>query len=599
MIRTTPPSGGAAPFEGEAPFVLLDDARGAGAVPARLYRAPVDVLRAYDPADVPRVLDRLRAASAAGLHAAGFLAYEAGAAFEPHVVAPVDPALPLAWFGLFEGVERIDAEDVPNRLPDGGGGWCGPPVPAVEYDAYDDAIERVLAAIRAGDIYQANVTFQAQVAVAGHPLALYAALRARARAGYGGVVWTGTHWLLSASPELFFSLREGRIVARPMKGTARRRTRADADAMARAELASDPKQRAENLMIVDLIRNDLSRVAVPGSVRVPALFRVETYPTVHQMVSDVTATAAPGVHPCDVLAATFPCGSITGAPKIRAQQIIAGVEAGPRGVYTGSIGFIAPDGEAAFNVAIRTLVLQDGAATAQLGLGSGIVADSRGASEWSECLAKGAFVTAGQAPFDILETLAFDPVEGAMRLDEHLARMRDAAQRFGRPFDRHAVRNLLQAATFRQRDAARIRIRLAPDGAVAVAVEPAPAPAAGVVDVRVVPLPVDAADWRLRFKTSARGFYDAARTGAGTFEVLFVDAAGFLTEGSFTNLFVPRGDVLVTPPATRGLLPGVLRATLLAEGRAVEGDLRPADLADGFLIGNSLRGLIPARLANG
>ena len=582
-----------------APLVLLDDARATGAVPARLYRDPVEVISTADPAEVPVVLDRLRAAGEAGLHAAGFLAYEAGAAFEPHVAAPVDRSTPIAWFGLFDRVERIDPADVADWLPHGASAWCGPPTPRVGYDVYDAAIARVLDAIRAGDIYQANLTFEAAVAVAGHPLALYAALRGRAQAGYGGVVWTGADWLLSASPELFFAMRDGRLIARPMKGTARRRTQADADAAARAALASDPKQRAENLMIVDLIRNDLSRVAVPGSVRVPDLFRVETFPTVHQMVSDVTAQALPGTHACDVLAATFPCGSITGAPKIRAQQIIAEVEAGPRGVYTGSMGFIAPDGEAAFNVAIRTLVLQDGATTARLGLGSGIVADSRGASEWSECLAKGAFVTAGQASFDILETLAFDPVEGAVRLDEHLARMSTTAERFGRVFDRHAVRNLLQAATFRQREAARVRIRLAPCGAVAVAVEPAPVPVDGTVAVRLAPLPASPEDWRLRFKTSARDFYDAARAAAGTFEVLFVDDAGFLTEGSFTNLFVRRDGVLVTPPATRGLLPGVLRGALLADGEAVEGDLTPADLDAGFLIGNSLRGLIPARLVNG
>jgi para-aminobenzoate synthetase/4-amino-4-deoxychorismate lyase len=216
-------------------------------------------------------------------------------------------------------------------------------------------------------------------------------------------------------------------------------------------LRSDPKQRAENLMIVDLLRNDLSRVAVPGSVAVPELFKVERYPTVQQMVSTVTARISPGRGAIDVLAATFPCGSITGAPKLRAMEIIAGVECHARGIYTGAIGHIDPNGEAAFNVAIRTLHLKPGDRHATLGLGSGIVADSDPAAEWQECLAKGAFVRSERS-FDLIETMGFDPHDGLLRLDAHLARMKASAETFGFNFDRHAARNELQAATFRVRE---------------------------------------------------------------------------------------------------------------------------------------------------
>ncbi|MEH3108460.1 MAG: aminodeoxychorismate synthase component I [Sphingomonas fennica] len=577
-------------LDASRPFVLLDDAAGGGA--ARLYRDPADVIVARTPADVVPALDALRAATAAGRHAAGYLAYEAGAP----LVGPRGghAAAPLLWFGLFDGVERIAAADVPALLPDPAGGWAGVPVPRIDRAAYDAAIARVLAYIAAGDIYQANLTFRADVAVAGSPLALYARLRARSAAGWGGIVFTGERWLLSASPELFVAVdADGRLTARPMKGTAARGADAAAEA---AALAADPKQRAENLMIVDLLRNDLARVARAGSVRVPALFAVETYPTLHQMTSTVTADLAEGRDAIDLIAAAFPCGSVTGAPKRRAMEVIAEVEAGPRGPYTGSIGHVAPDGSAAFNVAIRTIDWPAGQVRATLGLGSGIVADSVAADEWAECKAKGAFVGDGSVGFDLIETMRFDAMEGLERLDRHMARLRAACTRFGFAVNHHDLRNELQAATFRLRDDARVRLRVSPAGAVAIEVTALPPAPDGPVKVAVVPLPVPADDLRLSTKTSDRAFYDAPRIAAGTFEVAFYDAHGFLTEGSFTNLFVDGGGVLLTPPLGRGLLPGVLRAELIDSGRAVEADLTADDLVDGFLIGNALRGLMPARL---
>ena len=356
-------------------------------------------------------------------------------------------------------------------------------------------------------------------------------------------------------------------------------------------------------MIVDLIRNDLSRVAVPGSVAVPELFRVESFPTIHQLVSDVAARLPDGAGAVDVLRAAFPCGSITGAPKVRAMEIIDALEEGSRGVYTGSIGFIEAGGDAAFNVAIRTLVLpqsglRDGPACATLGLGSGIVADSQPAEEWRECLAKGEFVGAAGVRFDLIETMFFDPVEGVQRLEGHLARMKASAETLGFAFDRHAARNSLQSATFRLRGAARVRMRLAPSGALAVEVSTMPRLAELPVPVAVRPAPMAADDFRLAHKTSLRAAYDSARQESGAAEVVFVDEPGFVTEGSWSNIFVERDVQLLTPPLALGLLPGVLRAELIDKGRAVESHLRLADLADGFFIGNSLRGLIPARLVD-
>ncbi len=366
----------AAPMRLRPPFILLDDAPDGTAV--RLYEAPHEIVRADALAEVRPALARLREARASGLHAAGYLAYEAGAALEPRAGSAAGHDAPLLWFGLFERCRRLAADAVGALLPDPAGAWAGAPVPRISQAQYFRQFERVRELIHAGDIYQANLSLRASVPVAGSPAALYALLRSRQLAGYGALVATGERWLLSLSPELFFRLDGTRLTARPMKGTVRRGGGTASDAAAVNALQEDPKQRSENLMIVDLLRNDLSRVATAGSVAVPELFTVETYPTVHTMTSTITAKIAPDRDAVDAIEALFPCGSVTGAPKIRAMQVIAEVEHAPRGAYTGSIGRIDANGDAAFNVAIRTLDLREGDARATLGLGGGIVAEFRG-----------------------------------------------------------------------------------------------------------------------------------------------------------------------------------------------------------------------------
>ncbi len=325
----------------------------------------------------------------------------------------------------------------------------------------------------------------------------------------------------------------------------------------------------------------------------PELYHVETYPTLHQMTSTVEAQLAGDHDAVDTLATLFPCGSITGAPKIIAMAAIRTIEDSPRGAYTGAIGRIDPDGDAAFNVAIRTLVMSEGKSAARLGLGSGIVADSVAHAEWRECLAKGAFVSSARE-FDLIETMRFEPVDGIIRLERHLQRLKESATAFDFVFDRHQARNELQAATFRLREASRVRLMLAPSGRMAVEVRPVPALPEGMVDVRVARLPVARDDFRLRHKTTNRAFYDEARNGA--FETIFALPDGRVTEGSFTNIFVERDGSLLTPPLAIGLMGGILRNELIDQGRAFETELRIDDLAQGFSIGNSLRGLLPARL---
>ena len=598
------------------PFILLDDARTEGASAARLYRAPSEVVIARRPDEVAPALARIEALRRDGAALAGWLAYEAGLPLEPRLARlaarRTGAAGPLVWFGAFAGWETIPAAEIPAWLErEAGPGTprIGPLDPQLSPGGYARAFAALREAIVAGDIYQANLTFPLAGSWQGDPLALYAAIRRHAAAGYGGIVFDGSHWLLSFSPELFFAAKANdcgtAVTAKPMKGTRPRSRNPAQDAQLAADLGASIKDRAENLMIVDLMRNDLSRIAAPGSVRVERAFAVESYPTVHQMTSTVRAMLGEGRGVADLLAALFPCGSITGAPKIRAMELIDRVERDARGAYCGAIGRIDPAitgdaGEAAFNVAIRTLRLDSASGRATMGVGSAIVADSDALDEWRECVVKGGFVSVSTAArCDLIETMQFDPGLGIARLEAHLARLTASATELGFAFDRHVVRNALQALCFDIAAPSRVRLLLARSGAHAIEIAPLPAPFDAPAKVALLPLPVSPGDWRLRHKTSDRGFYEdalAAARAAGADEAVFVDAEGRVTEGSFTNLFVERDGVCLTPPAALGLLPGVLRGALIDEGRAVEAELRIADLAGGFLIGNALRGLIPAKL---
>jgi para-aminobenzoate synthetase/4-amino-4-deoxychorismate lyase len=355
-------------------------------------------------------------------------------------------------------------------------------------------------------------------------------------------------------------------------------------------------------MIVDLMRNDLSRVSKAGSVRVDKPFAVETYPTLHTMTTTVRAELAPGKGAVDMIRALFPCGSITGAPKIRAMELIDRVERDSRGPYCGAIGRIGPGDDAAFNVAIRTIRLtpgENGKHHAVLGVGGAIVADSDPMGEWRECLVKGGFVRGQAGGHDLIETMKFDPQEGIALLELHLERIKASAAELGFSFDRHEARNRIHALCFELEAPARVRLLLARSGEIALETAQLPPLANGPVPCVALPLPVEPGDWRLRHKTTDRGFYEAAMAAAKTCragEALLVRDDGRVTEGTISNVFVERGGKLLTPPAELGLLPGVLRRHLLETGKAEEADLALADLAGGFLIGNATRGLLPAIL---
>jgi para-aminobenzoate synthetase/4-amino-4-deoxychorismate lyase len=575
---------------------LFEDARPGGGA-ARLFAGPRETVTAWTLEDVAPALEALRAGLKRGRHVAGWFSYEAGHAFEPRLTARATRrdagAFPLLWFGLFERAEQLTREALECALPDGAGAWLSAPRPRTTRGPYEQTFARTQRYIADGDVYQINLSYRADLTVLGDPLAAYARLRASGQGGWSAVVHNGDQWLLSTSPELFFRLSEGAIEARPMKGTAKRRSDRAEDRLAADQLRRDPKELAENVMIVDLLRNDISRLAKRGSVHVPELFKVETYPTLHTLTSTVRAEIKDEYDAVDVLRTLFPCGSITGAPKIRAMEIIDELETDERGPYTGSIGWISPDGSAEFNVAIRTIAI-DGE-RAEVGLGSAVVADSTLEGEWEECRTKGAFITANAPTFDLIETMRFEPGVGIGLLDLHLARLEGSARTFGFSFDQARIRAALESAAD---SPCVLRLLLGPDGEPCVETKPLPAFAAHGATAALARLPVDPRDFRLRHKTTLRDFYDNARAITGTDEVVFVDPEGFLTEGSFTNVFVERDGVLETPPASRGLLPGVLRAELLASGRAREADLKAEDLKRGFFLGNAVRGLINAQLAS-
>ncbi|MFQ5775381.1 MAG: aminodeoxychorismate synthase component I [Kiloniellaceae bacterium] len=590
-----------------SPFVLLDDSLSPDGS-CTLFEEPVEIVRCDRAEEAEPALRALARGLARGLTAAGFLAYELGYLLEPKLAAliPAGREQPLLWMGLFERRQRLDGAAARRLIAarTQGGHELGRPRLSLDRAAYLAALGRVKDYIAAGDVYQINLTFKYLFDFAGDPLSLYGELRRKQRVAHGAVIRTPDFDVLSLSPELFLSISDGRVLAKPMKGTAARRPTPAQDERQRAWLRGDGKSRAENLMIVDLLRNDLGRVAEIGSVRVPDLFTVETYPTVHQMTSSVTARLRPGVGVRELIRSLFPCGSITGAPKVRAMEIIRELEPLPRGVYTGAIGMIAPDGEVALNVAIRTLVLhRDG--RGEMGIGSGIVSDSDPQAEFEECLLKARFLSEPFRPFRLIETLRWTPGDGYCLLERHMARLAASAAHFGFRCDLAAVRRALEdrAAGFAG-DVRRVRLLLDEDGEAEVSAAPLTLPGPdAVLRYAVSDRPVDRDDPFFYHKTTRREFHDGElarlQAATGCDEVLLVNDRGELTEGSRTNLFVERDGRLLTPPVACGLLDGTLRRTLL-DDPAVEIEervLTPADLAaaDRVFLGNSVRGLVRAR----
>ena len=591
-----------------SPYVLLDDSLTQGGR-SLLYAAPERIVSASSPEEVDAALDEVSAGLARGLHAAGFFSYELGYCLEPKLrdLLPADRRVPLFWIGLFRTPAPLDDASTRAWL-DANGGTERAKISDLTLswtrEQYTSAFGKVEDYIAAGDVYQINLTLKYRFAFEGNPVALYAALRRKQRVAYGALISAPDFGVLSLSPELFFRRAGKHMSTRPMKGTAPRGRTPREDARLKTWLAMDEKQRAENLMIVDLLRNDLGRVAKIGSVEVTDLFTVETYRSVHQMTSGISAELRSDMGLKDMLRALFPCGSVTGAPKVRAMEIIRELEADPRGVYTGAIGHIAPSGDAQFNVAIRTVVL--GANGGEMGIGSGIVADSKADSEFEECLLKAQFLTRPDAPFSLIETIRYERGVGLHLLERHLARLQSSAAHFGYPFSREAVLAALETEAARvEAPVAMLRLLLAEDGTITVTSTAIELPTKGTVWRFVISdQRLDEKDPFFYHKTTRRQFYDREmerqKALTGCDEVVFLNKKGELTEGTRTNLFIEIDGRLFTPALTCGLLPGTLREELLDLPRAAasEAVLTPQDLltADRIYLGNSVRGLIRAEL---
>jgi len=572
-----------------------------GAEPSFRLVGPAGVLEARRPDEVPGVLAAAEQAAVRGLWVAGFVAYEAAPGLDPALrVRPADPrdsfaAAPLAWFAMFEEREETVLPDPPPDQPvPSSAAW----VPSMERSAYDTAIGRIHEHIAAGETYQVNFTLRLRAQVDGDPRGLYRDLCFAQRGAYAGYLDTGRFRVLSASPELFFRIDGQHITTRPMKGTAPRGRWLAEDEEIHHQLRGSVKDRAENAMIVDLLRNDLGRVAREGTVTWSDVFAAERYETVWQLTSSVEADLRPEVALVDVFRALFPCGSVTGAPKISTMGIIAGLEHDPRGVYCGTVGYLAPEGtpgpRARFNVAIRTVVHDAETGGAVYGVGGGITWDSQAAAEYDETVAKARVLTARRPPLRLVETLAHLPASGYRRLEEHRARLRASAAYLGIELDEAAITAALERETGRfPGKAARVRLLVDRRGRVEVGSAPlteTPEPVRLSIDRDH---PVDPADPMLFHKTTLRARYEAARERfPDADDVVLVNTRGETTETTRANIAIRRGQLWVTPALDAGLLPGCERAALLAHGTLEEGQITLEDLetAEEVAFLNSVRG---------
>ncbi|WP_035823522.1 aminodeoxychorismate synthase component I [Janthinobacterium sp. RA13] len=605
-------------------FALLDDASTPGAG-SRLYTGLAAVLQCSEGQRWPDLLTGLQEALQRGQYAVSVCSYELGAhllAMPPRAAGINAP--PLAQVLVFDHCTQLSQDEVAQWLDSRVGADAAPAGVAdihanVDQAEFTRALHRIHDYIVAGDTYQVNYTYRLRFDAFGSPLALYARLRARQPVPYGALVMLPDGGaLLSLSPELFVRHAQGELMARPMKGTAPAAPAEQAAENARraSALAHDPKNRAENLMIVDLLRNDIGRIAVTGSVKVPALFEVTRYSSVLQMTSTVQARLRADASLADIFQALYPCGSITGAPKRRTMEIIAELEPAARGIYTGAIGWFDPPaagaahavGDFCLSVPIRTLALQpaspDGIRRGEMGVGAGIVLDSDPHEEFAECQLKARFLTGLTNDFELFETLHASRADGCRQQERHLARLAASCAYFNFAWDANAARSALHAACAARTDDVPFRLRLAlrQDGRLTThsgALSALPE----TVNVMLAPDTTTAGDLFLRHKSSVRARYDAAWRAAeaqGGFDMLFFNERGELTEGGRSNVFVQLDGRWHTPPLSCGLLPGVQRAAILADPAwdAQETIITRAMLAraEAIVVCNALRGAVPAKL---
>lgn len=557
----------------------------------RYFTQPTEILEATSIGEVPALLETVEHAVASGQFAAGYVAYEAAAAFDAAFKTHESESAPLVHFGLYD---TCFLENPPCRTD--GGYHVGPWTPEWNEAEYTEAIQRIREYIRAGDTYQVNLTFPLKATYQGDSFALFQFLTAAQESCHAAYLNTGRHHIVSASPELFFMLDDDTITMRPMKGTRPRGRFPKEDLAMEQELAHSEKDRAENIMIVDLLRNDLARIAETGSVQVQSLFDTERYPTVWQLTSSIAAKTKATLP--EIFTALFPCGSVTGAPKIRTMEIIHEIEPHPRGAYCGAIGWYGPNRQARFSVAIRTITVDAEASLATYPVGSGVTWYSDSAGEYQECLLKAAVLNVPVPEFDLLETLRYE--DGYTLLEEHLQRLLASARYFGYPCQREDLERALeeQVQALPAYTPHRVRMCLARDGSLKVEARPSETPK--VFRIAFAANPVDSRNVFLFHKTTHRIAYEeAAALRPDCDDVILSNERGEITESTIANVVAVIKGVHCTPPVTCGLLCGAQRALLLRNGDLVERKLAREDLlgAERVYLINSVRGVIAVEWA--
>ena len=562
----------------------------------RLFSQPAKILSASSPDEVPGVLNAAQQAADDGQYAAGFLCYEAAPGLDKACRTHSATNMPLAWFALFNDFQELDACTGADPSAFTASEWQ----PSMTVSAYTEAIDRIKSYLKSGDTYQVNYTMRLAASLSGDTRALFWHLYRMQRAKYCALIDTDGFTICSASPELFFSLDGNTLTSRPMKGTSSRGLTSEQDEALANALHESQKNRAENVMIVDMVRNDMGRIADPGSVHVPHLFDIERYPTVLQMTSTVECTTSASFP--DIMTVLFPCASITGAPKIRTMQLIKELEPTPRSVYTGCIGCLSPGRKAAFNVAIRTITVDKTEGSAEYGVGGGIVWDSDAKTEYEECQVKASVLTAQQPEFELLETILWNPGDGYHLLERHMNRLESSAKYFDYPIDLQRIKtDLVTAGEAMPTVPQKVRLLLDKHGAIRIEVTPLPASQrSSPFQIGLSSQPIDSQDRFLYHKTTNRAIYEQARKEKPDCDdVLLWNERGEITESTIANVVVEKDSQLVTPPVECGLLPGVFRAHLLSCGEIKEQVITKEDVrsTSKFFIINSVRQWIPAQLA--
>jgi len=570
-----------------------------------LFKKPLDIISCYDSGLLRTSLDKLHEMLKSGYYAAGFLSYEAGLAFEPSLARNRVYDFPLLWFGIFERPLVFDSKKAQFTDDAPAGDASLSDIRAdIQEKEYIRSIADIKRRIEKGLTYQVNRTFKLKSCFKGSIPELYAGLRKKQKVSYAAFIKFGGRYILSFSPELFFKLDKGVITVKPMKGTIPRGRSLEEDAQNARLLYQCPKNRSENIMIVDLLRNDLGKISRKGSVKTLKVFEIERYETLFQMTSTVRARTRPGFSLYELFAAVFPSGSVTGAPKIRTMSIIDEIEKPERGIYTGGIGFLAPDNSGVFNVAIRTILLDTETGKAEMGIGSGIVYDSDGRNEYEECLLKARFLTERAVDFSLIETILWQPGYGFALLGLHLKRLSDSARYFGFIYERKYITKCLEdiSRSFDKTKDYRVRLLLDRNGRPSISYSIIRDENA-LKRIAISAVKTNSSDKWLFHKTTNRSIYESEHDKykrLGYYDVLFLNEKGQVTEGAISNVFIEKNGIYYTPPLECGVLNGIYRRFLFKKsGSGIrEKIIYPKELltADNIFLTNAVRGMVKACL---